>query len=61
MIESVESSNRIEGVVVPEGRLKEVLGDRGKPKNWAEGEVCGYKDVLVTLLVKAYEELGNLY
>lgn len=46
MIESVESSNRIEGVIVPEERLREVLNDRDKPKNRSEEEVIGYRNVL---------------
>lgn len=46
MIESVESSNRIEGVIVPENRLKVVLNDQAKPKNRSEEEVIGYRNVL---------------
>lgn len=46
IIQSVESSNRIEGVIVPEKRLEEVLSHRDKPKNRSEEEVVGYRNVL---------------
>lgn len=49
IIESVESSNRIEGVIVPEKRLKEVLSNRDKPKNRSEEEVVGYRNVLADI------------
>jgi Fic family protein len=49
IIESVESSNRIEGIIVPEKRLKEVLSNRDKPKNRSEEEVVGYRNVLAEI------------
>ena len=49
IIQSVESSNRIEGIVVPEKRLKEVLSNRDKPKNRSEEEVVGYRNVLADI------------
>ncbi|MBI5274256.1 MAG: Fic family protein [Chlamydiales bacterium] len=49
VIESVESSNRIEGVIVPEKRLKEILSNRDKPKNRSEEEVVGYRNVLAEI------------
>lgn len=56
MIESVESSNRIEGVIVPEKRLREVLDDRDKPKNRSEEEVIGYRNVLAEVHTN-YQEM----
>ena len=46
IIQSVESSNRIEGILVPEERLKEILSNRDTPKNRSEEEVVGYRNVL---------------
>ncbi|MCX5815767.1 MAG: Fic family protein [Proteobacteria bacterium] len=46
IIQSVESSNRIEGVIVDEKRLKPLLEKGATPANRSEAEVLGYKDVL---------------
>jgi len=46
IIQSTESSNRIEGVIVEEKRLKPLLEKEAKPKNRSEAEVIGYKNVL---------------
>lgn len=50
IIESTESSNRIEGVTVdsPE-RLKALALKKAKPKNRSEQEIAGYRDVLKTI------------
>ena len=50
IIQSAESSNRIEGVVAesPE-RLKAVLLKKAKPKDRPEQEIAGYRDVLKTV------------
>jgi len=46
MVQSVESSNRIEGInVVPE-RLDAIVAKKTKPKGHSEQEVAGYRDVL---------------
>lgn len=44
-IESAESSNRIEGVIVPHKRV-EALFNKSMPKNRSEQEVAGYRDAL---------------
>jgi len=44
-IESAESSNRIEGVIVPHKRV-EALFRNSKPRNRSEEEVAGYRDAL---------------
>jgi Fic family protein len=49
IIQSTESSNRIEGVVVPEKRLKALLEKGATPKNRPEAEVMGYRDVLAKI------------
>src|SRR4030066_423355 len=49
IIQSTESSNRIEGVVVEEKRLKALLEKKTTPKNRPEAEVVGYRDVLARI------------
>lgn len=49
IIQSTESSNRIEGVVVPEKRLRALLEKKATPKNRPEAEVMGYRDVLAKI------------
>ena len=45
-IESTESSNRLEGVVVPKDRLKSLVIKNATPQNRSEQEVAGYRDSL---------------
>ncbi len=49
MIQSAESSNRIEGIVVSEKRIESLVQDKAEPKNRSEAEVAGYRDVLETI------------
>jgi Fic family protein len=50
IIQSAESSNRIEGVVAEnQARLKALLIKKAKPKNRPEQEIAGYRDVLKTI------------
>ena len=46
IIQSVESSNRIEGVVAKRGRVKEIVADKSPPRDRPEAEIAGYRDVL---------------
>ena len=46
LIESVESSNRIEGVTVEKSRLKPLILGRSKPKDRSEDEIAGYRNAL---------------
>jgi len=52
VIQSAESSNRIEGVVIesPE-RLKALMKKKVRPKSRSEQEIAGYRDVLKTIHV----------
>jgi Fic family protein len=53
VIESTESSNRIEGVIVPRSVLVELVEKEHKPpriENRSEGEVAGYRAVLDLIL-----------
>lgn len=49
IIQSTESSNRIEGVIVEEKRLKALLEKKTTPKDRPEAEVVGYRDVLARI------------
>lgn len=49
MIQSTESSNRIEGVVAPHDRIVKIVQKKVKPGNRSEQEIAGYRDVLNTI------------
>jgi Fic family protein len=53
MIRSVESSNRIEGVVVGSGRVEALVEHKSKPRDRSEAEVAGYRDVLADIHARA--------
>lgn len=53
MIQSVESSNRIEGVTVAADRLEAIVAKKTTPKGHSEQEVAGYRDVLANIHAKA--------
>ncbi len=46
IIQSVESSNRIEGVTVPPNRLRPVVLGKDKPRDRSEEELAGYRQAL---------------
>lgn len=46
LVESSESSNRIEGVVAPHHRIEAIVLKNTKPINRSEQEIAGYRDVL---------------
>ena len=45
-IQSTESSNAIEGIVTTNTRIKQLVEEKTTPKNRAEEEIAGYRDVL---------------
>lgn len=49
VIESTESSNRLEGVVVAASRLKSLVLKNAAPKNRSEQEIAGYRDALALI------------
>jgi len=53
MIESVESSNRIEGVTVARDRLRPLVLGRTKPLDRSEKEIAGYRRALAWIHAKA--------
>ncbi|MFH0738452.1 MAG: Fic family protein [Candidatus Omnitrophota bacterium] len=56
LIESAESSNRIEGVTIEKNRLKPLLIGHSKPRGRSEEEVVGYRKAL-ELIHKRHESL----
>jgi len=49
LIQSTESSNKIEGIYTSDERLKKIVMDKTIPKNRDEREIAGYRDVLNTI------------
>lgn len=49
MIQSTESSNRIEGVTASAKRLRDLVAERTTPRDRSEQEIAGYRDVLGTI------------
>lgn len=45
-VQSVEASNRIEGIVTTNSRLKRLMADKTTPQNRDEEEILGYRNVL---------------
>ncbi|MBQ9031517.1 MAG: Fic family protein [Parasporobacterium sp.] len=48
-IQSTEASNRIEGIITTEDRLKKIVMNKTTPKGRSEREIAGYRDVLTTI------------
>lgn len=48
-IQSTEASNRIEGIVTTESRLKKIVMNKTTPQGRSEREIAGYRDVLATI------------
>lgn len=49
MIQSTESSNRLEGITADIERIKEIVAEKTTPTNRSEAEIAGYRDVLSTI------------
>lgn len=48
-IQSTESSNKIEGIVTTNARIKQLFAEKTTPRNRDESEILGYRDVLNTI------------
>lgn len=48
-VQSTEASNRIEGIITTDARLKKIVWNKTTPKNRSEREIAGYRDVLATI------------
>lgn len=46
IIESSESSNRLEGITAPHNRIEAIIKKSTEPKNRSEQEIAGYRDAL---------------
>lgn len=55
IIQSTESSNRIEGVLAPRKRIESIVARKTTPKNRSEQEIAGYRDVLNTIHANAID------
>ena len=53
-IQSTEASNRIEGIVTTNERLRKIVLDKTMPNTRSEKEIAGYRDVL-TIIHEKYE------
>ena len=51
MVQSAESSNRIEGITVAPDRIEPLIAKKIRPRDRSEQEVAGYRDVLATIHV----------
>lgn len=49
VIQSTESSNRIEGIYTSNKRLSEIMNNKVEPRDRSESEIAGYRDVLNTI------------
>ena len=45
-VQSVKSSNAIEGIVTSDERIKEIVNQSSEPLNHNESEIAGYRDAL---------------
>lgn len=49
-IQSVESSNRIDGICTSDDRIKKIALNKAKPQSRAEEDIAGYREVLSTII-----------
>lgn len=49
IIQSAESSNRIEGITAPRPRIEALVAQKATPRNRSEQEIAGYRDALQTI------------
>jgi Fic family protein len=45
-VESTDSSNRLEGIIAPQARIKALVNDRVEPRDRSEQEIAGYRDAM---------------
>jgi len=48
-VQSIEASNRIEGIVTTSTRMAQLVAEKTTPRNRVEKEILGYRDVLNTI------------
>lgn len=54
VIQSVESSNRIEGVTIPSDRLRPVVLGKSRPRDRSEEELAGYRKALDWIFTRRF-------
>ena len=47
--QSIDASNRIEGIITTDDRLKKIVRGKTMPRNRIEKEIAGYRDVLAAI------------
>lgn len=55
-VQSVKSSNAIEGIITSDERIKQIVNQSSKPLNHNEAEIAGYRDALNEIHIH-YKEL----
>jgi Fic family protein len=55
MVQSTESSNRIEGITVAADRIEPLVAKKVRPRDRSEQEVAGYRDVLAAIHVNHHK------
>ena len=55
-IQSTEASNRIEGIVTTNARLKQLVENKTTPRNRDEKEILGYRNAL-SIVHENYEHM----
>ncbi len=48
-MQSIEASNKIEGIYAPDDRMKSLVTNKTIPRTQSEQEIAGYRDVLLTI------------
>ena len=48
-VQSIEASNKIEGIVTTSTRIRQLVEEKTTPRNRDEREILGYRDVLSTI------------
>ena len=56
-IQSTEASNRIEGIVTTNARLKKLVENKPTPRNRDEKEILGYRNAL-NIIHESYEHIS---
>lgn len=56
IVESSESSNRLEGITVPRERLKKIVLQSTRPTDRSEQEIAGYRDAL-SLIHESWQDM----
>src|SRR5574344_882963 len=56
-VQSVKSSNAIEGIVTSDQRIQEIVNQKSEPLNHNEAEIAGYRDAL-NLIHTGYKSIS---